>query len=81
MSALRRTAAVHGPGGRRRPARPLRMAETGGWAPCEAPAHAASTASSTVDADLMVTVTAYTDGDRHRVVVDKKLATNSVYDV
>ena len=44
------------------------MAETGVWAPCESPAHAASTASSTVDADLMVT-----DGDR--VVVDKKLAT------
>ena len=42
------------------------MAETGVWAPCESPAHAASTASSTVDADLMVT-----DGDR--VVVDKKL--------
>ena len=43
------------------------MAETGVWAPCESPAHAASTASSTVDADLMVT-----DGDR--VVVDKQLA-------
>ena len=43
------------------------MAETGVWAPCESPAHAASTASSTVDADLMVT-----DGDR--VVVDKELA-------
>ena len=42
------------------------MAETGVWAPCESPAHAASTASSTVDADLMVT-----DGDR--VVVDKNL--------
>ena len=48
------------------PPRPLLMAETGVWAPCESPAHAASTASSTVDADLMVT-----DGDR--VVVDKNL--------
>ena len=54
--------------GAARPSRPLLMAETGVWAPCESPAHAASTASSTVGADLMVT-----DGDR--VVVDKKLAT------
>ena len=46
---------------------PLLMAETGVWAPCESPVHAASTVSSTVDADLMVT-----DGDR--VVVDKKLS-------
>ena len=43
------------------------MAETGVWAPCESPAHAASMAASTSDADLMVT-----DGDR--VVVDKELA-------
>ena len=42
------------------------MAETGVWAPCESPAHAASMAASTSDADLMVTV-----GDR--VVVDAKL--------
>ena len=47
------------------------MAETGVWAPCESPAHAASTASSTVDADLMVT-----DGDR--VVVDKKQKTFTI---
>ena len=44
----------------------LKYGETGVWAPCESPAHAASTASSTVDADLMVT-----DGDG--VVVDKNL--------
>ena len=56
------------PGG---PPRPLLMAETGVWAPCESPAHAASTASSTVDADLMVT-----DGDR--VVVDKKQKTFTI---
>ena len=42
------------------------MAETGVWAPCESPAHAASMAASTSDADLMVTV-----GDR--VVVVAKL--------
>ena len=42
------------------------MAETGVWAPCESPAHAASMAASTSDADLMVTV-----GDR--VVVDGNL--------
>ena len=48
------------------------MAETGVWAPCESPAYAASTASSTVDADLMVT-----DGDR--VVVDKELAAAARY--
>ena len=42
------------------------MAETGVWAPCESPAHAASMAASTSDADLMVTV-----GDR--VVVDTNL--------
>ena len=43
------------------------MAETGVWAPCVLLAHASSTASSTVDADLMVT-------DSDRVVVDKKLS-------
>ena len=44
------------------------MAETGVWALCESPAHAASMAASTSDADLMVTV-----GDR--VVVDAKQKT------
>ena len=43
------------------------MAETGVWALCESPAHAASIAPSTVDPDLMVT-------DSNRVVVDKELA-------
>ena len=48
------------------------MAETGVWAPCESPAHAASMAASTSDADLMVTV-----GDRvgdRLVVVAKQYA-------
>ena len=43
------------------------MAETGVWAPCESPAHAASMAASTSDADLMVTV-----GDRVVVVAKQK---------
>ena len=47
------------------PASAVLMAETGVWG--VSPPHAASTASSTVDADLMVT-----DGDR--VVVHKELA-------
>ena len=47
------------------------MAETGVWAPCESPAHAASMAASTSDADLMVTV-----GDR--VVVDRKQKTFTI---
>ena len=47
------------------------MAETGVWAPCESPAHAASMAASTSDADLMVTV-----GDR--VVVDGKQKTFTI---
>ena len=87
MSALRRTAAVHGlwdvgcrgacagrgaRGGATPRSWPLLMAETGVWAPCVLLAHASSTASSTVDADLMVT-----DGDR--VVVDKKLAAAARY--
>ena len=44
------------------------MAETGVWAPCESPAHAASMAASTSDADLMVTV-----GDRVVVVAKQRL--------
>ena len=46
------------------------MAETGVWAPCESPAHAASMAASTSDADLMVTV-----GDRVVVVAKQKAFT------
>ena len=46
------------------------MAETGVWAPCESPAHAASMAASTSDADLMVTV-----GDRVVVVAKQKTFT------
>ena len=43
------------------------MAETGVWAPCESPAHAASMAASTSDEDLMVT-----DGDRVVVIAKPK---------
>ena len=48
------------------------MAETGVWAPCdcESPAHAASMAASTSDADLMVIV-----GDRVVVVAKQKAFT------
>ena len=46
------------------------MAETGVWAPCESPAHAASMEASTSDADLMVTV-----GDRVVVVAKQKAFT------
>ena len=43
-------------GRRRRPSRPLLMAETAVWVPYESPAHVRATASSTVDVDLMVSV-------------------------
>ena len=39
--------------------------------PCVLPAHASSTASSTVDADLMRSCVMVTDGDRVVDVVDK----------
>ena len=40
----------------RRPSRPLLMAETAVWVPYASPTHVRATASSTVDADLMVSV-------------------------
>ena len=43
-------------GRRRRPSRPLLMAETAVWVPYESPVHVRATASSTVDVDLMVSV-------------------------
>ena len=40
-----------------RPLRPLPMAETGVWGPCVLPTHVRSTAASTVDADIMLSMT------------------------
>ena len=44
------------PAAPRRPSRPLLMAETAVWVPYASPTHVRATASSTVDADLMVSV-------------------------
>ena len=50
-------AAVHAAARHQRPLRPLPMAETGLWGPCVLPTHARSTAASTVDADIMLSMT------------------------
>ena len=50
-------AAVRAAARHQRPLRPLLMAETGLWGPCASPAHARSTAASTVDADIMLSMT------------------------
>ena len=44
------------PAAPRRPSRPLLMAETAVWVPYASPTHVRATASSTVDADLVVSV-------------------------
>lgn len=44
------------PAAPRRPSRPLLMAETAVWVPYASPTHVRATASSPVDADLMVSV-------------------------
>ena len=50
-------AAVHAAARHQRPLRPLPMAETGLWGPCALPTHVRSTAASTVDADIMLSMT------------------------
>ena len=50
-------AAVHAAARHQRPLRPLPMAETGVWGPCVLPTHVRSTAASTVDADIMLSMT------------------------
>ena len=50
-------AAVRAAARHQRPLRPLLMAETGLWGPCALPTHARSTAASTVDADIMLSMT------------------------
>ena len=50
-------AAVHAAARHQRPLRPLPMAETGLWGPCVLPTHVRSTAASTVDADIMLSMT------------------------
>ena len=50
-------AAVHAAARHQRPLRPLLMAETGLWGPCASPTHVRSTAASTVDADIMLSMT------------------------
>ena len=50
-------AAVRAAARHQRPHRPLLMAETGLWGPCVLPTHVRSTAASTVDADIMLSMT------------------------
>ena len=50
-------AAVRAAARHQRPLRPLPMAETGLWGPCVLPTHVRSTAASTVDADIMLSMT------------------------
>ena len=50
-------AAVRAAARHQRPLQPLPMAETGLWGPCALPTHARSTAASTVDADIMLSMT------------------------
>ena len=50
-------AAVRAAARHQRPLRPLLMAETGLWGPCASPTHVRSTAASTVDADIMLSMT------------------------
>ena len=58
-------AAVHAAARHQRPLRPLPMAETGLWGPCVLPTHVRSTAASTVDADIMLSMTSAVA--RHRI--------------
>ena len=50
-------AAVHAAARHQRPLRPLPMAETGLWGPCVLLTHVRAPAASTVDADIMLSMT------------------------
>ena len=57
MRSAAPAAAVRAAARHQRPLRPLPMAETGVWGPCVLPTHVRSTAASTVDADIMLSMT------------------------
>ena len=57
MRSAAPAAAVRAAARHQRPLRPLLMAETGLWGPCASPTHVRSTAASTVDADIMLSMT------------------------